>query len=158
MLDMGQPVKITDLARDLILLSGLRPDVDINIEYTGVRPGEKLREDLNLDDEHTLPTHHERVKIFSGNGLPEGRVAARLGRLEEICQYRDVGRLVLFLKEMIPDYNPSPEVLRRAIHNEPLEALGKSLSQSGLPAWRAEDEVAAPVRTKTGQTKTGQLA
>jgi FlaA1/EpsC-like NDP-sugar epimerase/lipopolysaccharide/colanic/teichoic acid biosynthesis glycosyltransferase len=151
-LDMGQPVRITDLARDLILLSGLRPDVDVNVEFTGPRPGEKLREELNLDDEYTLPTHHERVKIFSGNPLSERQMAARLEELQSICQYRDAGQLVLLLKKMIPDYNPSPEVLQLAIHNEPLEALSAALSHNGLPAWRAVDDVAA------GRSKTEQLA
>src|SRR5438874_13279082 len=70
LLDMGQPVKIVDLARNLILLSGLRPDRDIRIEFTGVRPGEKLYEELCTIEENTVPTYHEKIKIFSGNGVP----------------------------------------------------------------------------------------
>ena len=69
-LDMGAPVRIVDLARNLILLSGLRPDQDIQIKFTGSRPGEKLYEELNTHDENILPTHHEKVKIFAGTTIP----------------------------------------------------------------------------------------
>jgi len=74
-LDMGAPVKIVDLARNLILLSGLRPDEDIKIEFTGIRPGEKLYEELNSMQEDTLPTPYEKIKIFTGNGLTLPRSA-----------------------------------------------------------------------------------
>jgi FlaA1/EpsC-like NDP-sugar epimerase len=72
---MGAPVKIVDLARNLILLSGLRPDEDIKIEFTGIRPGEKLYEELNSMQEDTLPTPYEKIKIFTGNGLTLPRSA-----------------------------------------------------------------------------------
>ena len=74
-LDMGEPVKIVDLARNLILLSGLRPDEDIKIEFTGMRPGEKLYEELSTLLEDTVPTAHEKIRIYVGNGLPEGDMA-----------------------------------------------------------------------------------
>lgn len=61
-LDMGEPVKIANLAKDMIRLSGLQPD-EINIEYIGLRPGEKLYEELLADDEHTMPTPHEKLRI-----------------------------------------------------------------------------------------------
>ena len=70
-LDMGDPVKIVDLARNLILLSGLRPDLDIQIEFTGMRPGEKLYEELSLVEEETIPTPDEKIRIFGGQGLEE---------------------------------------------------------------------------------------
>jgi len=66
-LDMGQPVRILDLAKDLIRLSGFEPDEDIKIEFTGLRPGEKLFEELLLDEEGIQKTGHE--KIFVGRPL-----------------------------------------------------------------------------------------
>src|SRR5258708_33833772 len=67
-LDMGEQVRIVDLAQKLILLSGLVPGVDIKMVFTGTRPGEKLFEKLNLNDEIHLPTDHHKIKIFAGNG------------------------------------------------------------------------------------------
>jgi FlaA1/EpsC-like NDP-sugar epimerase len=114
-LDMGAPVKIVDLARNLILLSGLRPDEDIKIEFTGVRPGEKLYEELNSMEEDTLPTPYEKIKMFTGNGLPPAGMEPFLEALHHICERRDVPGLVLSLKDLIPDYNPSAQLLRRII-------------------------------------------
>ena len=114
-LDMGEPVKIVDLARNLILLSGLRPDEDIKIEFTGMRPGEKLYEELSTIFEDTAPTAHEKIRIFIGNGMPENDVAAWLHDLREICEARDAGRLVVALKEIVIDYSPSANLLKRAL-------------------------------------------
>jgi FlaA1/EpsC-like NDP-sugar epimerase len=114
-LDMGEPVKIVDLARDLILLSGLRPDDDIKIEFTGMRPGEKLYEELSTMLEDTVPTVHEKIRIFVGNGMPEGDMLMWLSCLREICEARDAGRLVVALKEIVLDYSPSAHLLKRVI-------------------------------------------
>ena len=114
-LDMGEPVKIVDLARNLILLSGLRPDEDIQLEFTGMRPGEKLYEELSTLLEDTAPTAHEKIRIYVGNGMPEGDMLTWLDCLREICEARDAGRLVLALKEIVLDYNPSAHLLNRVI-------------------------------------------
>jgi FlaA1/EpsC-like NDP-sugar epimerase len=114
-LDMGKPVKIVDLARNLILLSGLRPDEDIRIEFTGIRPGEKLYEELHSFGESTLPTRHEKVKIFAGPALAYDQMREPLEVLRQICALRDITQLVLRLKEIVPEYNPSSHVLRRAL-------------------------------------------
>ena len=114
-LDMGEPVKIVDLARNLILLSGLRPDQDIKIQFTGMRPGEKLYEELSTLLEDTAPTAHEKIRIFVGNGTPQGDVETWLGCLREACTARDVGRLVLALKDIVLDYSPSAHLLRRVV-------------------------------------------
>ncbi len=111
-LDMGEPVKIVDLARNLIVLSGLKPDEDIRIEFTGMRPGEKLYEELTSADEEHLPTEHEKILIFSGNGISPGSMRAYLDELQEICLTRDISELVLLLKEVIPEYNPSGELIK----------------------------------------------
>jgi len=114
-LDMGEPVKIVDLARNLILLSGLRPDEDIRIEFTGIRPGEKLYEELHTFEESTLPTRHEKVKIFAGPSLVYDGMRGPLEALRQICAVRDVTQLILQLKEIVPEYNPSAHVLQRAL-------------------------------------------
>jgi FlaA1/EpsC-like NDP-sugar epimerase len=114
-LDMGQAVKIIDLARNLILLSGLRPDEDIKIEFTGMRPGEKLFEELSSLLEDTVPTKHEKIRIFMGNIQSEREIQSWLDSLHKICESRDTGRLVVALKEIVMDYSPSTDLLKRAI-------------------------------------------
>jgi len=115
MLDMGEPVKIVDLARNLILLSGLRPGEDIKIEFSGMRPGEKLYEELSTLLEDTVPTSHQKIRAYVGNGMPPGDMLAWVARLREICESRDAGRLVVCLKEIVLDYSPSAHLLKRVI-------------------------------------------
>jgi FlaA1/EpsC-like NDP-sugar epimerase len=114
-LDMGQPVRILDLATNLILLSGLRPGEDIRIEFTGIRPGEKLFEELSGYDENTVPTYHEKIKVLRGAGLSPEVIDAYLVSLRETCDRRNIGDLILVLKEIVPDYNPSSLVLRSCL-------------------------------------------
>jgi len=114
-LDMGQPVKIVDLARNLILLSGLRPDHDVRIEFTGVRPGEKLYEELNTLDENTAPTFHEKIKIFTGPALSAEEMESRLAVIRRLLEARDDRGLLLELKDLVPDFNPSKHVLQRLL-------------------------------------------
>jgi FlaA1/EpsC-like NDP-sugar epimerase len=125
-LDMGQPVKVVDLARNLILLSGLKPDEQIKIEYTGMRPGEKLYEELSTLLEDTVPTEHEKIRIYMGDGMPERDIQSWLDSLHQICETRDTGRLVVALKEIVLDYSPSTHLLKRVIktrghHAVPIE-------------------------------------
>lgn len=117
-LAMGAPVKIADLARNLILLSGLRPDEDIRIEFTGLRPGEKLYEELSFLDEETLPTAHERVRCYTGAAITEEQMELHLQRLHDACRARDLRGVIFELKEMVPDYNPSSCILRKMIGDD----------------------------------------
>jgi FlaA1/EpsC-like NDP-sugar epimerase len=119
-LDMGEPVKIVGLARNLILLSGLRPDEDIKIEFTGMRPGEKLYEELSTMLEDTAPTAHEKIRIYVGNGMPAGDMVAWIDYLRKTCESRDAGRLVVALKELVLDYSPSADLLKRVIQTHGL--------------------------------------
>lgn len=116
-LDMGQPVRIVDLARNMIELAGLKPDEDIEIEFTGVRPGEKLNEELTSMLEGTVPTDHQQVRIFAGNQKPMFDIDTWLQPLKEICAARDTARLVAALREMVIDYCPSA-YLRKQIADE----------------------------------------
>lgn len=84
-LDMGAPMKILDLARDLIRLSGLSQD-DIEIEFTGIRPGEKLYEELYFDDEQTLPTSHPKLRAAYHRPFDVSQVE---GELEELAKFAD---------------------------------------------------------------------
>ena len=110
-LDMGRLVKIVDLARHMIELAGLRPNVDIKIEFTGMRPGEKLYEELTSILDDTVPTDHENVRIFVGNQKPQFDTDAWLRSLQEISAARDSARLVAALKQMVIDYSPSAFLL-----------------------------------------------
>jgi len=115
-LDMGEPVRIVDLARNLILLSGLQPDRDVRIQFSGVRPGEKLYEELNLQDESLIPTSHPKVRSFQSRLHVDARqIEARLQDLKRIVDLQDVCGLVLLLKQMIPDYNPASRQLSEAL-------------------------------------------
>jgi FlaA1/EpsC-like NDP-sugar epimerase len=115
-LDMGEPVKIVDLARNLILLSGLQPDRDIKIQFSGVRPGEKLFEELNLADECLIPTSHAKIKSFvSPFDVDARQIGTRLQDLRRIVEAQDVSSLAQLLKEMIPDYNPTSRLLSEAL-------------------------------------------
>jgi FlaA1/EpsC-like NDP-sugar epimerase len=117
-LDMGEPVKIVDLARNLILLSGLRPDEDIRIKFTGVRPGEKLYEELTGYDENTTLTAHAKIKVLKGSGVPNEMMAAFIRRLREACEKREMADLILCFKEIVPDYNPSSSILKSCLQVE----------------------------------------
>ncbi|HWQ57028.1 MAG TPA: nucleoside-diphosphate sugar epimerase/dehydratase [Bryobacteraceae bacterium] len=117
-LDMGQPVKIVDLAHKLILLSGLPPSQQIRIEFTGIRPGEKLFEELSTEGEDTVPTDHEKIKIFIDR---EGAfdIRLRLGNLRRAIDSRDERGLILELKEIVPEYNLGTHILRRLLERPP---------------------------------------
>ncbi len=105
-LDMGAPVRIMDLARNLIRLSGFQPDHDIRIEVTGIRPGEKIREELSTLEENTLPTRHPKIKIFKSPQTAHP-IMRHLDALQDLCDSRNVVGIVERLKRIVPEYRPS---------------------------------------------------
>jgi FlaA1/EpsC-like NDP-sugar epimerase len=121
-LDMGEPVRIVDLARDLIRLSGFSPDDEIGIEFTGIRPGEKLFEELSIIGENADTTQHP--KIFVGrttSGHVEtvrrwmAELASAVGRAEDVS-IRDR------LAKIVPEYAPADDVGSRAHVQAPATA------------------------------------
>lgn len=105
-LDMGKPVKIVDLARQLIELSGLRPDEDIEIVFTGLRPGEKLFEELSHKGENVTPTQHPKIMRFVSEPLPLKQVRAQLERLSLQLSEAEPNQLKILLKDAVPEYQP----------------------------------------------------
>jgi FlaA1/EpsC-like NDP-sugar epimerase len=123
-LDMGQPVRILDLANNLILLSGLRPGEDVKIVFTGIRPGEKLYEELAHLDEEMQPTFHQKIKNFATHSLPAHGALERIEKLRSLCTERKLSDIVLELKDLVIDYNPSAHLLRQMM-SLPSEQLAK---------------------------------
>ena len=109
-LDMGEPVKIDTMARNLIRLSGLEPDVDIKIEYTGLRPGEKLFEELLMKEEGLQETCNQRIHIGKPIEMDDERFLEQLDRLRAACESEsdDIKHIVA---EVVPTYKPSGEAL-----------------------------------------------
>jgi len=104
-LDMGEPVRIVDLAKDLMRLSGLTPD-DVEIHFTGLRPGEKLYEELYFDNEETMPTPHPKVFVAYHRPFRLGEVTAAIGQLTEMLDAPE-GELRRVMKEIMPEYQVS---------------------------------------------------
>lgn len=102
--DMGQSVKIYDLALKMIKLSGLEVNKDIAIKVTGLRPGEKLYEELLTDSENTLPTHHEKIMKAQIDSIGFEKIKAQLDELSELIIEGDNFRLVKKLKEIVPEF------------------------------------------------------
>ncbi len=106
LLDMGEPVKIVDLAKQMITLSGFRPNEDIDIVFSGVRPGEKLFEELRTEGEDIEPTVHPKVLIWAHRAADLAQVDAYISRLKELENTNDRDRIVALLQEIIPEYVP----------------------------------------------------
>jgi len=106
-LDMGEPVRIADMARDLIRLNGLEPDQDIHIEYIGLRPGEKLYEELITVGEGIIPTGHRKVLVLRGLTSNGNTLNVWVDELNELAGSFDSDSLKDKLREMIPEYKPS---------------------------------------------------
>ena len=133
-LDMGEPVKILDLARDLIKLSGLTPEDDVKIVFTGMRPGEKLFEELSLEDEEITRTRHDKIFIGDATQLPLDVIEAEILRMEESVLQGSRGPDVMraWLKRLVPEYafEPSPELMSAldndTIHSDKVIAIHRT--------------------------------
>jgi FlaA1/EpsC-like NDP-sugar epimerase len=103
-LDMGEPVPILELARNMIRLAGLEPEEDIDIRFTGPRPGEKLFEELKIEGEDILPTYHEKIKIFRSHGPGTQYLAHWLEMLRILIAERDSAGVRAHLNALVPEY------------------------------------------------------
>ena len=113
-LDMGKSVKIVDLAKNLIRLSGLEPERDIPVVFTGLRPGEKLYEELKLDGEEMKPTPHQKIHVLDGGQVSFLQVQRWVDDLGELVRQKNIAGLVAKLQEIVPEYSPSHEILEKA--------------------------------------------
>ena len=125
-LDMGEPVKIVDLARDLIRLSGLSED-DVKIVFSGLRPGEKLYEELLADDESTLPTPHPKLRIMKADAPPAVAWVAETVRWLEAPGMPAAAAVRAGLAARIPEYQP-------ARNDSPSAAQAESASSTPMSA------------------------
>lgn len=104
LLDMGEPVKIVDLARELITLSGFRPGEDIELVFTGLRPGEKLFEELSLEGEDMQHTHHPKIGIWKNIPMDRDTLRSKIHDLIAIAQNRNQHEIIEQIKELVPEY------------------------------------------------------
>jgi FlaA1/EpsC-like NDP-sugar epimerase len=110
-LEMGEPVRIRDLATNLIHLSGLQPETDINLVYTGLRPGEKMFEELCLESEDTKATSHDKIRVFDGGFADFEKVKKWVDELSALVIAKNMGGIISKLQDIVPEYRPSDEVL-----------------------------------------------
>ena len=106
---MGEPVKIDTMARNMIRLSGYEPDVDIKVEYTGLRPGEKLYEELLMKEEGLQDTDNKRIHIGKPIVMDDDVFKEQLERLEQACK-EEVDNMKDIVAEIVPTYKRKQEV------------------------------------------------
>lgn len=108
--DMGEPVKIIDLAKRMIKLSGFEPDIDIKIIYTGLRPGEKLYEELLSDDAKTMPTHNDKIMISKDPNMEFGEIEKFTNHLIKAAIRREKVEVVQILKDIVPEFKSNNSI------------------------------------------------
>lgn len=112
--DMGESVKIINLAKKMITLSGMRVDRDIEIKFTGLRPGEKLYEELLSTDENTLPTHHPKILIAKVNVPSYSYMEIQMNLMQEVLdEGGNNNELVSKIKEVIPEYKSNNSIFEK---------------------------------------------
>ena len=110
-LKMGALVKIVNLAHDLIKLLGYEPEKDIKIEYTGLRAGEKLYEELMTEGEGIMPTRHEKIMVLHGDNKNNCQMEEMLRRLANKATAYDAHGIKTVLQEIVPEYTPDLEAV-----------------------------------------------
>jgi FlaA1/EpsC-like NDP-sugar epimerase len=114
--DMGKSVKIVELAKKMIRLAGLEPNHDIKIQYTGLRPGEKLFEELLNDNENTMPTHHEKIMIGKVREYKFNEVVDQIYDLIESAKENNDRQVVIKMKELVQEYKSKNSIFEELDH------------------------------------------
>jgi len=141
-LDMGKPVLILDLVRNLIRLSGLEPERDIKIEFVGLRPGEKMFEELKLEGEDIRPTAHDKVRLLTGRKMGFEQMSLALDQLSVLVAAKNVHGLVSKLVEIVPEYWPSPEIISLSAVDRHDQALNYRLARARLASKESAESAA----------------
>jgi FlaA1/EpsC-like NDP-sugar epimerase len=136
MLDMGEPVKIVDLARDLIELSGLQVGLDIDIDYSGLRPGEKLFEEMFLEGESYERTQHEKIFIAANaSSFVPYWLDKAVRDLEQASEMESIIDMLVGLKVLVPEFQPQGYNLSDSDfgqHTGPLRPIESSTTRKGI--------------------------
>ena len=111
--DMGEAVKIADLARRMIVLAGFKPDKDIKIEYTGLRPGEKLYEEVLSDKENTKETPHPKINVAAVREYEYAEVAPRIDKLAQLSMDVKIPEMVMEMKDMVPEFKSKNSIYEK---------------------------------------------
>jgi FlaA1/EpsC-like NDP-sugar epimerase len=141
-LDMGEPVRILDLVRNLITLSGLEPDRDIKIDFVGLRPGEKMFEELKRDGEDVKPTEHEKISLLTGSKTTFEQMSIWLDQLSVLVAAKNVHGLVSKLVEIVPEYWPSPEIISLGAMDRHDQVLNYRLAHASLSGSESSESAA----------------
>lgn len=122
--DMGKSVKIATLAKRMIELAGLREGIDINIEYTGLRPGEKLYEEVLSNTENTLPTNHDRIRVAKVREYDYNDAKKAAKELEELSRNVNIPDMVRLMKHIVPEYKSNNSEFQQ--YDKEIEAENKT--------------------------------
>lgn len=122
--DMGKSVKIATLAKRMIELAGLREGIDINIEYTGLRPGEKLYEEVLSNTENTLPTNHNRIRVAKVREYDYNDAQKAAKELEELSRNVNIPDMVRLMKHIVPEYKSNNSEFQQ--YDKEIEAENKT--------------------------------
>ena len=147
--DMGKPVKIVDLAEKMIRLSGKEPGRDIKITFTGLRPGEKLYEEVLSDAEETIPTYHKKILIAKVRTYQLDKVIAQLEELATSARMHYVSETVQLMKVLVPEF------LSKNSPFERLDAVNKTKVNAADLQYASQDATAAPQSQSAATTSTG---
>ena len=134
-LDMGEQIRIVDLAETMIRLAGKVPYEDIDIEFTGLRPGEKLLEEIYNNSNGTLATYLDKIHIMREQSLSWETIASWMAELEVLLAARRELELIPHIQRLVPEYNPAAKDIRKSTK----DALSVGVSSGLVLPWASRD-------------------